>query len=119
MDPMDIQWVANSFGGLESRQHTTVFNFSKDDSIAAVFAKLTRHCTWFNYEPLHAIIDILGNNSEKLYLKSYNKEHLIPYLTIFEIALTPLKDSQLTSVLIKMSSDVYITGVEVKAVQHN
>ena len=122
VDPMDIQWVANSFGALESRQeNTTVFNFSKDDSIAAVFSELTRYCTWFNYEPLQVILDILGNNCEKQYLKLYKEEHLIPYLThsIFDIPCTPLQDSQLTSVLLKVSADLVITGGEVKAIQRN
>ena len=125
VDPFDIQSLANSFSPLECRHvqdHPIVFNFSKDDTISSVFSELTKHCTWFNYESLQVLVDILGNVSEKHYLKTYEDNYLVPYLnhSIFEIPCTPSQDeAQHTKLLLKVSADIYITGNEVKAIQRN
>ena len=125
VDPYDIQSIANSFSPLECQHvqdHSTVFNFSKEVTISSVFSELTKHCTWFNYESLEVLVEILGNVSEKHYLQKYEDEHLVPYLnhSIFEIPCTPSQDqAQNTNLLLKVSADVYITGSEVKAIQRN
>ena len=125
VDPFYIQSLANSFSPLECQHvqdHPTLFNFSKDDTISSVFSELTKHCTWFNYESLQVLVEILGNVSEKHYLQTYEDEHLVPYLnhSIFEIPCTTSQDhAQNTNLLLKVSADVYITGSEVKAIQRN
>ena len=125
VDPYDIQSIANSFSPLECQNvqdHSTVFNFSKEVTISSVFSELTKHCTWFNYELLQVLVEILGNVSEKDYLLKYEDEHLVPYLnhSIFEIPCTPSEDqARSTNLLLKVSADVYITGSEVKAIQRN
>ena len=125
VDPLDIQSLVNSLSPLEHRHmqdRPTMFNFSKDDTISSVFSELTKHCSWFNYESLQALVDILGNVSEKQSLQTYEDKHLVPYLnhSIFEIPCTSsLDQSQHTKLLLKVSADIYITGSEVKAIQRN
>ena len=122
VDPMYIQSLATSFGTSRSLHRSLVFDFSKDDRITTVFSELSKHCSWFNYELMQVIVKIAGNDSEKTYLKTYENEHLIPYLkhSIFEIPCDPSEDqSQRTNLLFKISEDLCITGSEVKAIQRN
>ena len=122
--PSLIQSVVQSYDTLEGSQHQpVVFDFGKDVRVhvADVFAVLSRHCSWFNYEAFQVLVDILGNETEKKYLKTYEKDHLIPYLkrSIFEIPCSPQCQSQRSNLLFKVPTDLCITGNEVKAVQHN
>ena len=120
--PSLIQSVVQSYGTLEGSQHQPiVFDFSKDDDVAHVFAVLSRHCSWFNYEAFQVLVDILGNEAEKMYLKTYEKDHLTPYLkrSIFEIPCSPQCQPERSNLHFKVPTDLCITGNEVKAVQHN
>ena len=99
-----------------------VFDFRRDGSVSDVFLELSKHCTWFNYDALQVIVEILGDESEKMRLKKYEDKHLIPYLkrSIFEIPCGPSDtQSQHTELLLKVSADLVITGGEVKAIQRN
>ena len=122
VDPNDVQSLVHSFGALEgSQQLPAVFNFV-DTSISGVFSELTKHCTWFNYELFQVIVKYKGEEAEKQYLKTYEDDHLTPYLnhSLFEIPCTSSHDqSQCNLLLFKVSSDLYITGKEVKAIQRN
>ena len=122
VDPRDIQLIIFSFGALDSSQNQSVdmFNFCEVDSITDVFYKLSKHCTWFNYESFQVIVEIVGNEEEKQCLKTYENDHLIPYLkrSIFEIPFVPShSQSQRTNLLFKISADLVITGGEVKSIQ--
>ena len=123
VNPRDIQSTVCNYGIAEGHQHEPkVFDFRRDDSISDVFFELSQHCTWFNYDFFHVIVNILGDESERKCLNKYEDEHLIPYLkrSIFEIPCTPLHaQSQRTKLLLKVSADLVITGGEVKAVQRN
>ena len=96
-------------------------NFHKDDSIADVLDELSKHCTWFNYESFKVVVEILGNEDEKTYLKTYEEDHLTPYLkrSIFEIPCGSHSQSQCTNLLFKVPTDLSISGNEIKAVQRN
>ena len=122
VDPNDVRSLVHSLGAIEgSQQLPAVFNFA-DTSISGVFSELTKHCTWFNYELFQVIVKIKGNEAEKQYLKTYEDDHLIPYLnrSIFEIPCTPSHDqSHCNLLLFKVSADLYISGKEVKAIQRN
>ena len=122
VDPNDIQSLVHSFGALEGiQQLPAVFNFV-DTSISGVFSELTKHCTWFNYELFQVIVKFKGKKAEKQYLKTYEDDHLTPYLnrSIFEIPCTSSHDqSQCNLLFFKVSGDLYITGKEVKAIQRN
>ena len=96
-----------------------VFDFRRDGGVSDVFLELSKHCTWFNYDALQVIVEILGDESEKMCLKEYEDKHLIPYLkrSIFEIPCGPSDtQSQCTELLLKVSADLVITGGEVKAI---
>ena len=96
-------------------------NFHKDDSIADVLDELSKHCTWFNYESFKVVVEILGNEDEKTYLKTYEEDHLTPYLkrSIFEIPCSSQCQFQCTNLLFKVPTDLSISGNEIKAVQRN
>lgn len=113
VDPTDVQTLANSFCTSKT------FNFSKDDSIGIVFTEVASHCTWFNYESLQVIIEILNNDTEKKYLTTYEDKHLVPYLkhSVFEIPFISSRDQSRTDLLLKVP--VEVTGNEVKAIQKN
>ena len=121
--PRDIQSVVRSYCTSEKDQREPmVFDFRRDDDISDVFSELTKHCTWFNYDLLQVIVENLGDESEKMHLKEYEDKHLIPYLkrSIFEIpCVPPHTQSQRTKLLLKVSTDLVITGGEVKAIQRN
>ena len=121
--PGDIQSVVRSYGTSKKDQHgPLVFDFRRDDSISDVFSELTKHCTWFNYDSFQVIVKILGDEHERKCLKEYEDKHLIPYLkrSIFEIPCAPPHaQCQCTKLLLKVSSDICLTGKEVKAVQRN
>ena len=122
IDPSLIQSIVQSYGILEGSQHqAAVYDFSKVDSVAGVFAVLSRHCSWFNYESSKVIVEILGNENERMYLKTYEENHLMPYLkrSIFEIPCSSHNVSERTNLHFKVSKDLYITGREVKAIQQN
>ena len=123
VNPKIIQSTVHSYGTSEShQQQPIVFDFRRDDSVSDVFSELTKHCTWFNYGPLQVIIKILGNEYERECLKEYEDRHLIPYLkrSTFEMPCDPLHShSQHTELLLLVSSDLVITGGEVKAIQRN
>ena len=68
--PSHIQSVVQSYGFLEgSQDQPVVFDFGKDIHVhvADVFAVLSRHCSWFNYEAFQVLVDILGNEAEKVF----------------------------------------------------
>lgn len=113
VDPSDVQSIVKSFSSAE------VFNFSKDDNIGTTFTEITGHCTWFNYESLKVIVEILCHDAESKYLKTYEDEHLKPYLnrSIFEIPCTPSHDQSRADLLFKVP--VELTGNQVKAIQQN
>ena len=120
--PGAIQTVVQCYGASEGSQHQPiVFDFGKDDDVPHVFAVLSRHCSWFNYEAFQVLVDFLGDEDEKKYLKTYENDHLIPYLkrSIFEIPCSSQCQSQHTNFHFKVPTDLCITGNEVKAVQHN
>ena len=96
-------------------------NFGKDDSIADVLDELSKHCTWFNYESFKVVVEILGNEDEKQYLKTYEEDNLIPYLkrSIFEIPCSSPSQSRRTNLLFQVPTDLCITGNQVKIVQRN
>ena len=123
VDPNVVQSVAHSFGTLESSMYisTILFGFHENDSIAIVLSKLTKHCSWFNYESLKVIVKAVGNETEKQYLETYEDKNLIPYLnrSIFEIPCASSHDQSRTNLLFKVSEDLSMTGNEVKAVQLN
>ena len=121
--PRDIQSIVRSYcTSKKDQQESMVFDFRRDDDISDVFSELTKHCTWFNYDSFQVIVENLGDESEKMHLKEYEDKHLIPYLnrSIFEIPCAPPHtQSQRTKLLLKVSSDLVITGGEVKAIQRN
>ena len=121
--PRDIQSIVRCYCIPEKDQREPmVFDFRRDDDISDVFSELTKHCTWFNYDLLQVIVENLGDESEKMRLNEYEDKHLIPYLkrSIFEIPCAPPHtQSQRTELLLKVSIDLVITGLEVKAVQRN
>ena len=123
VDPNVVQSIAHSFGTLESSMYisTIVFGFHENDSIAIVLSKLTKHCSWFNYESLKVIVEAVGNETEKQYLETYEDKNLIPYLnrSIYEIPCASSHDQSRTNLLFKVSKDLSMTGNEVKAVQLN
>ena len=96
-------------------------NFDKDDSITDVLVDLSGHCTWFNYESFEVVIQILGNEDEKLYLRTYEEDNLVPYLkrSIFEIPCDMNSQSQHTNLLFQVPTDLCITGNQIKTVQRN
>ena len=113
VDPTDIQTLFNSFCT------SKIFNFDKDDNIGTVFTEITSHCSWFNYESLQVIIEILDNETEKKYLTTYEHKHLVPYLkrSVFEIPFVSFHDQSRTDLLLKVP--VEVTGNQVKAIQKN
>ena len=119
VDPKVVKPLVFSYGTSDGNQHPP--DFGKDDSIADVLGELSKHCTWFNYESFKVVVEILGSEDEKTYLRTYEKDNLIPYLkrSIFEIPCGSQSQSQRTNLLFKVSKDLYITGNEVKAVQRN
>ena len=119
VEPRLVKPLVRSFGSSEDNRHQ--LDFDKHDSIADVLDELSRHCTWFNYESFKVIVEILGNEDEKTYLKTYEENHLMPYLkrSIFEIPCGSHSQSQRTNLLFKVSKDLSITGKETKAVQRN
>ena len=116
--PGAIQTVVQCYG---IQHQPVVFDFSKDYDVARVFAVLSRHCSWFNYEAFQILVDILGNEAEKKYLTTYENDHLIPYLkrSIFEIPCSSQSQSQRTNLHFQVPTDLCITGNEVKVVQRN
>ena len=120
--PRDIQSIVRSYCTSEKNQRESmVFDFRRDDDISDVFFELIKHCTWFNYDSFQVIVENLGDESERMRLKEYEDNHLIPYLkrSIFEIPCAlPHTQSQRTK-LLKVSADLIITGGEVKAIQRN
>ena len=82
---------------------------------------LSGHFTWFNYESFEVVIQILGNEDEKKYLKTYEEDNLIPYLkrSIFEIPCDMNSQSQRTNLLFQVPTDLCITGNQIKTVQRN
>ena len=123
VDPREIQSIVCSYGTSEKdKLESMVFDFRRDDSVSDVFSELSKHCTWFNYDALQVIVEILGDESERMRLKEYEDKHLIPYLkrSIFEIPCAPPHTrSQRTELFLKVSADLVITGGEVKAIQRN
>ena len=123
VDPRDIQSIVCSYDTSKKDPHEPmVFDFRRDDNVSDVLFELSKHCTWFNYDALKVIVKILGDESERKYLKEYEDKHLIPYLkcSIFEIPFAPLHaHSQRTELLLKVSADLVMTGREVKAIQRN
>ena len=121
VDPRVIQTLVNSFVPLEGgHDHSVVFNFSKDDSVSQVFCELSKHNTWFNYELFNVLVKSLGNDYERQYLSTYEDDHLIPYLnrSIFEIPCAYFHgESQRTMLILKVSTDLVLTGSEVKSIQ--
>ena len=119
VDPKVVKILVFSYGISDGNQHPP--DFGKDDSIADVLDELSKHCTWFNYESFKVVVDILGNEDEKTYLKTYEEDNLIPYLkrSIFEIPCDVHSQSQRTNLLFQVCEDLCITGNEVKAVQRN
>ena len=113
VDPSDVQSIVNSFSSAE------VFSFSKDDNIGTTFTEITSHCTWFNYESLKVIVEILCDDTESKYLKTYEDKHLKPYLdrSIFEIPCNPSRDQSRADLLFKVP--IELTGNQVKAIQQN
>lgn len=113
VDPSDVQSIVKSFCSAE------VFSFSKDDNIGITFTEITGHCTWFNYESLKVIVEILCDDAESKYLKTYEDEHLRPYLnrSIFEIPCTPSRNQSRADLLFKVPME--LTGNQVKAIQQN
>ena len=124
VNPRDIQLIAHNYATSEKQdqREPSVFDFRRDDSVSDVFFELSKHCTWFNYDSLQVVVEILGDESEMMRLKEYEDKHLIPYLkrSIFEIPCAPPHtQSQRTELLLKVSADLVITGGEVKAIQRN
>ena len=123
VDPRIIQSTVHCYCTSEGhQQQPIVFDFQRDNSVSGVFSKLTKHCTWFNYDSLQVIVEFLGDESERMRLKEYEDKHLIPYLkhSIFEIPCAPPHtQSQRTKLLLKVSADLVVTGREVKAIQRN
>ena len=119
VNPKLVKPLIRSYGISDVNQHQP--DFGKDDNIADVFDELSSHCMWFNYELFKIVVEILGNEDEKKYLKTYEEDNLIPYLkrSIFEIPCGSQSQSQCTNLLFKVPLDLYITGNEVKAVQRN
>ena len=123
---MAIPSIVQSFGhSVGSQEYPIVFEFRRDDSIAAVFFELSKHCSWFNYELFKVIVKIKGNEAEKQYLKTYEDDHLVPYLkrSIFEIPFsstqTPQTQCQRTRLAFKVPEDLCTKGREVKSIQRN
>ena len=123
VNPKIIMSIVHSYCTSEKGQYQPmVFDFRIDDSVSGVFLELSKHCTWFNYDALRVIVKILGNECERECLKEYEDSNLIPYLkrSIFEIPCAPPDtQSQRTKLLLKVSTDLVITGGEVKAIQRN
>ena len=123
VDPKIIQSTVRSYNTSEGhQQQPIVFDFRRDDSVSDVFSELSKHCTWFNYDSVQVVVEALGDESERKCLKEYEDKHLIPYLkrSIFEIPCAPPHtQSQCTELLLKVSTDLVITGGEVKAIQRN
>ena len=123
VDPRTIQSIIQSYSVSESKDRPVeMFDFRKDDSITDVVSEFSKHCTWFNYDLFQLLVEIVGNEQEKQYLKTYQDHHLIPYLkrSIFEIPFAPShSQSQRTELLLKVSKDLVITGGEVKSIQRN
>ena len=71
VEPRLVKPLIRSYGISDGNQHQ--FDFGKDDSIADVLDELSKHCTWFNYESFKVVVEILGNENEKKYLKTYEK----------------------------------------------
>ena len=119
VEPRLVKPLIRSYGITDGNQHPP--DFDKGDSIADVLDELSKHCTWFNYESFKVVVDILGNEDEKTYLKTYEEDNLIPYLklSIFEIPCDVHSQSQRTNLLFQVPTDLCITGNEVKAVQRN
>ena len=119
VDPSHIQVLVRSYTTSESiQQLPAVFNFV-ENSIGGVFSELSKHCTWFNYELFQVIVKIKGNEAEKQYLKTYEDDHLVPYLSrsIFEIPCAQSQSQSRTNLLFKMSTYICVTGNEVKVIQ--
>ena len=123
VDPREIQSIVHSYCSLEKDPHEQmVFDFRRDDSVSDVFIELSKHCTWFNYDALQVLVEILGDESERKCLKEYEDIHLIPYLkrSIFKIPCAPPHtQSQHTEFALFVSADLVITGRERKSIQHN
>ena len=119
VEPRLVKPLIRSYGTSDDNQHPP--DFDKGDSIADVLDELSRHCTWFNYESFKVVVDILGNEDEKTYLKTNEEDNLIPYLkrSIFEIPCDVHSQSQCTNLNFKVPTDLCVTGNEVKAVQRN
>ena len=119
VDPTLIQVLVHSYTTSESiQQLPVVFKFA-ENSIGGVFSELSKHCTWFNYELFQVIVKIKGNEDEKQYLKTYEDDHLVPYLSrsIYEIPCAQSQNQSRTNILFKMSTDICLTGNEVKVIQ--
>ena len=123
INPMAISSIVQSFGhSVGSQEYPIVFEFRRDDSIAAVFFELSKQCSWFNYELFKVIVKIKGNDAEKQYLKTYEDDHLVPYLkrSIFEIPFSSTQTQcQRTCLAFKVSKDLCTNGREVKSIQRN
>ena len=123
IDPTDIQSLAYSFGQVEGSQKLpVVFNFDNNSNVSAAFCELCKHSTWFNYEIHQVIIENLGNDQEKEYLKTYEDGHLFPYLnrSIFEIPCVQSQDQTESTILtFKVSTDLCLTGNKVKVIQQS
>ena len=119
VEPRLVKPLIRSYGTSDGNQHPP--DFDKGDSIADVLDELSKHCTWFNYESFKVVVDILGNEDEKTYLKTYEEDNLIPYLkrSIFEIPCDVHSQSQHTNLLFQVPTDLCITGNQVKTVQRN
>ena len=119
VDPSLIQVLVHSYNPSEGIQKLpTVFNFV-ENSIGGVFSELSKHCTWFNYELFQVIVKYRGNEAEKQYLKTYEDDHLVPYLrrSIYEIPCAQSQNQSRTNLLFKMPTNICLTGNEVKVVQ--
>ena len=123
VSPATVQMAAQSYGIPEGS--SSCFVFSKDDDMPAVFAQLSKHGSWFNFELFLAIVNEIGNDEEKDSFQEYQQKILIPYLQlcIYEIPSQSIGSSssqlQPASLFLKIVDNLLITGIELKCIQHN
>ena len=123
VQPTDVQLIVQFCGIPE--EYTYPFKFCEDDDMITVFVALSKHSSWFNFELISFLLDKIGTQEEKNIFQEYHQKILFPYLQrcIFEIPPQSFGQGsfqlQRACLFLKVVELILITGLEVKAIQHN
>ena len=122
--PIDVQLIVVNYG-VPDGSSRSAFDFGRNDNMSEVFMVISQHSSWFNHQLFSVVVDEIGNQTEKDLLQEYLEKSLVPYLKscIFEIPSRSFSSchssSQKTSLFLKVFNKALLTGLDVKAIQHN